>query len=409
MSDPHAPNENDHRRIGRSLGLFATDELLGSGLPMWLPAGSAVRAELERFVVELERRTGYRHVHTPSLGKRELYERSGHLGHFGDDMFPLMSLGGEEFVLRPMNCPHHMRVFGASDHSYRDLPYRVAELGAMFRAERSGVLGGLSRVRAMTLNDGHVFCSRDQAASEVAHVLALIHEAHEVLGVDVHRFRLSLRGDGGKYVDDADAWAFAEGVLRGALRNAGVAYEEEGGEAAFYGPKIDVQVVDAGGRELTLSTVQLDLHLPGRFGLSYTDAGGADAVPVVVHRSLVGTFERLAAYLVERYAGAFPVWLAPVQLAILPVADDWDAEARSLAAHAVQAGLRCEVVDARHSVAARVRDAVLAKVPYVAVLGERDVRAGTVSVRRRGEQRNYDHEQGALVAAIAAEAESRAR
>ena len=251
----------DHRRIGRELGIFANDELCGSGLPLWLPAGAAVRAEIERFVVELERKNGYQHVYTPELAKRELYVRSGHWEHFHDDMYPPMRTGTEQVVLRPMNCPHHILVFAAQRRSVRDLPIRIAELGTMFRYERSGVVGGLSRVRQMTLNDGHVFCLPEHLEAEIGNILAMVEIAYEALGIPAPHYRLSLRGPGPKYVADDGLWQRSEAVLRAALRNLGADYEEAPDEAAFYGPKIDLQVSDPQGREETLSTVQVDFHL----------------------------------------------------------------------------------------------------------------------------------------------------
>jgi len=393
---------NDHRRLGRELGYFASDDILGAGLPMWLPAGAAVRGAIERFVVDLERRAGYQHVYTPPLAKRELYERSGHWENFGDDMFPPLDMGNDELVLRPMNCPHHMRVFAVGERSYRDLPVRIAELGAMFRRERSGVLGGLSRVRGMTLNDGHVFCAPEHVADELASTLDLMRRAHDAMGVEVHRYRLSLRGDGGKFADDDGAWRESEALLRAALDAAGIDYEPGAGEAAFYGPKLDVQVLDAAGREETLSTMQVDAILPRRLGLSYVGADGRDHAPIAVHRSLVSTMERMVAHLLERHAGALPVWLAPVQIVVLPVNDDAHAAAMAVVARGREVDLRIEVDDARRTLSARIRDAARSKVPYVAVVGAREAAAGSVSVRTRdGSSETLAVE--AFVARVAAE------
>ncbi|MGC4786538.1 threonine--tRNA ligase [Micromonospora sp. DT178] len=372
----------DHRRLGRELELFASDPLAGAGLPLWLPAGAAARHAVEEYVRELERRAGYRHVLTPPLGKRELFELSGHLGYFAEDMFPPMALGADdEFVLRPALCPHHALVFRARGRSYRELPLRIAELGGMYRAERSGVLGGLSRVRAISLNDAHNFCALEQVGEEVVEILRLIREAHAALGVRPAGFRLSLRGPGEKYVGDDAQWARAEELLRAALD--GVEFTEAPGEAAFYGPKIDIQVVDAAGREFTLSTVQLDFDKPERFDLSYTDASGARRRPVMVHRSLVGSMERLFAYLIEVHEGAFPAWYAPVQLVVLPVGDEQAGAAARLARDALAAGLRVEV-DGAGSLGSRIRDAARARVPYAAVVGPREAAEGAVSLRLRG-------------------------
>ncbi|MEW2383290.1 threonine--tRNA ligase [Micromonospora sp. NPDC047707] len=371
----------DHRRLGRELGLFVSDPLAGAGLPLWLPAGAAARHAVEEYVRDLERRAGYRHVVTPPLGKRELFQLSGHLGYFADDMFPPMRLSADdEFVLRPALCPHHALVYRARGRSWRDLPLRIAELGGMYRAERSGVLGGLARVRAISLNDAHNFCALEQVGEEVAEILRLIREAHAALGVRPAGFRLSLRGPGEKYVGDDARWARAEDLLRAALD--GVEYAEGPGEAAFYGPKIDVQIVDAAGRESTISTVQLDFDKPERFDLSYTDSGGARRRPVMVHRSLVGSMERLFAYLIEVHQGAFPPWYAPVQLVVLPVDAGQDAAAERLAADALAAGLRVEVERAG-SLGARIRDAARARMPYAAVIGPREAADGRVSLRLR--------------------------
>ncbi|WP_101782806.1 threonine--tRNA ligase [Nonomuraea indica] len=362
---------NDHRRLGRELGIFDTDPLVGSGLPFWLPAGAAIRKAVEDYVHELERRHGYQHVNSPVLGKRELYERSGHWAHYAEDMFPPMLLGGEEFVLRPSLCPHHALIYRSRQRSHRDLPLRVAELGGMYRSELSGVLGGLTRVRAVQLNDGHVFCAPEQAAAEVSAALDLVETAHALLGVRAARYRLSLRGDGGKFVDDAAMWARAEAVLRAVLEERGRPYDEERGEGAFYGPKIDIQVADPAGRESTLSTVQVDFFQPGRFDLGYVGGGR----PVMVHRSVVGSLERLVAHLIEVHGGAFPAWLAPVQAVVLPVSDAEVPAAEGLVRRCVAAGLRAELAPpARGSLGARIRAHRL--VPYQLVVGPREVAAG---------------------------------
>ncbi|MEU9741749.1 threonine--tRNA ligase [Micromonospora chersina] len=371
----------DHRRLGRDLELFVSDPLAGAGLPIWLPAGAAARHAVEEYVRELERRAGYRHVYSPPLGKRELFELSGHLGYFADDMFPPMRLSADdELVLRPALCPHHALVFRARGRSYRELPLRVAEIGGMYRAERSGVLGGLSRVRAISLNDAHNFCALEQVGDEVREILRLIREAHAALGVRPAGFRLSLRGPGERYVGDDADWARAEELLRAALD--GMEYHEGPGEAAFYGPKIDIQIVDAAGRESTISTVQLDFDKPERFDLSYTDADGRRKRPVMVHRSLVGSMERLFAYLIEVHAGAFPAWYAPVQLVLLPVDDGQADAAVALARRAEAAGLRAEV-DLAGSLGARIRDAARRKVPYAGVIGRREAADGSVALRLR--------------------------
>jgi threonyl-tRNA synthetase len=373
----------DHRQLGRELELFHGDPLVGAGLPIWLPGGAAARHAVEVYIREEDRRAGYHHVYSPPMAKPEMYERSGHLPHFADDMFPAMKMSGDdELVLRPSLCPHHAMVYGARGRSYRDLPLRIAELGGMYRAERSGVLGGLSRVRSISLNDAHIFCAPAQAGDEVAGVLALVKRAHAALGFAADRFRLSLRDPDRRYPGEAANWDRAENLLRAALIAEGIAFDEEPGEAAFYGPKIDIQIRDAAGRELTLSTIQVDFHQPARFGLSYVDSDGERRRPVMVHRSIVGSLERLFAHLIEVHEGAFPVWYAPVQAVALPVADDQADAAESFARLGVEAGLRVEAVGGG-SLGARVRDAALRRVPYVAVIGPREAARGEASLRLR--------------------------
>jgi threonyl-tRNA synthetase len=313
---------------------------------------------------------------------RELFELSGHLEHFGDDMFPAMRMSSDdELMLRPSLCPHHALVFRARGRSYRELPLRVAELGGMYRAERSGVLGGLSRVRAISLNDGHTFCAADQVVDEIVRELALIRRAHAALGVVAAGFRLSLHGPGPGFVDDPAMWDRAEAALRSALARVGLEYVEAPGEAAFYGPKIDVQIRDDAGRQQTLSTVQVDYGKPVRFGLSYRAADGSRPAPVMIHRSMVGSMERLFAHLIEVHQGAFPVWYAPVQVGVLPVGPAQSAAAEAFHDAAMAAGLR-SVLSEDGSLGARIRDG--RRVPYLAVIGEREAVAGAVSLRARG-------------------------
>ena len=375
---------HDHRRLGRELDLFDTDPLIGAGLPYWLPDGALVRHTLEEYVREAERAAGYRHVYSPVLGKRELYEISGHWSHYSEDMFPPMKLGAEEVVLRPSLCPHHALIYRSRSHSYRELPLRIAELGGMYRSEPSGVLGGLTRVRAIQLNDAHIFCTLDQAVEEAASALRLIARAYDDLGIRAHRYRLSLPGQGGKYVADPDLWARATALLREVLDGVGVDYEEAEGEAAFYGPKIDVQIADPAGRESTLSTVQIDFHQPERFDLHYIGADGAKHRPVMVHRSVIGSVERAVAHLIDEHGGAFPVWLAPVQLVVLPVSEEQEPAAERLVRAAVAQGLRAEVA-ADGSLGARIRAARL--VPYQAVIGAREAEGGLTALRLRDGRR----------------------
>jgi threonyl-tRNA synthetase len=393
----------DHRKLGRELELFHSAPLVGAGLPIWLPDGAAARHAVEEYIREEERRAGYRHVYSPPLARREMYELSGHLRNFADDMFPGMADGEDELYLRPSLCPHHAMVFAARGRSYRELPLRVAELGPMYRAERSGVLSGLSRVRAISLNDAHIFCAPEQAVDEVVAVLGMIGKAHRALGIPSVRYRLSLPGPGGKYVDDPAGWAESEAMLREALRRAGVEYADAPGEAAFYGPKVDIQIVDAAGREWSLSTVQLDFHQPARFDLSYVDASGDRRRPVLVHRSIVGSLERLFGHLIEVHGGAFPAWYAPVQVVALPVGADQGAAASEFAARCVQDGLRAEV-EHDGSVGARIRAASGRKIPYVAVIGAREAADGSVALRRRDGSQLAPVPVAEAIALIASEA-----
>ena len=390
---------HDHRKLGRELELFDTDPLIGAGLPYWLPAGAAVRHALEEYIREVEREAGYQHVYSPVLGKRELYEISGHWSHYRDGMYPPMDVGGEQVVLRPSLCPHHALIYRSRGHSYRDLPLRMAELGGMYRSELSGALGGLTRVRAIQLNDAHIFCTPDQVAAEAAAALELIQGAYRALGIEPARYRLSLPGRDGKYVGDRDVWDRAAGLLEQVLAEAGVPYEAEEGEAAFYGPKIDVQVADSAEREATLSTVQVDFYLPERFGLDYAGADGARHRPVMVHRSIIGSAERAVAHLIDVHGGAFPGWLAPVQLVVLPVANAQLPEAEALAAQAVREGLRAVVARPESgSLGARIRAHRL--VPYQAVIGAREAIAGEASLRLRDGQQVPARPVGEVLAGI---------
>ncbi|AVV41756.1 threonine--tRNA ligase [Streptomyces sp. ID05-04B] len=403
---PDPGQDRDHRRLGRALGLFDTDPLIGAGLPYWLPDGAIVRHTLEEYVRETERAAGYRHVYSPVLGKRELYEISGHWAHYSEDMFPPMELGAEEVVLRPSLCPHHALIYRSRSRSYRELPLRIAELGGMYRSEPSGVLGGLTRVRAIQLNDAHVFCTLEQAVDEARAALGLIARAYADLGIRASRHRLSLPGEGGKYVADPELWRRATALLREVLAGAGVAYEEAEGEAAFYGPKIDVQITDRAGREATLSTVQIDFHQPERFDLHYVGADGARHRPVMVHRSVVGSVERVVAHLIEEHGGAFPVWLAPVQLVVLPVSQAQREAAAELVGRASAAGLRAELAGPEQgSLGARVRAARLA--PYQAVIGEREARAERAALRLRDGRRPGELPVGDLVGRIVERAAAR--
>ncbi|WP_030559003.1 threonine--tRNA ligase [Streptomyces aureocirculatus] len=376
----------DHRRLGRELDLFDTDPLIGAGLPYWLPDGATVRHALEEYIRAAERSGGYRHVYSPVLGKRELYEISGHWSHYSDDMFPPMDVGGEQVVLRPSLCPHHALIYRSRSHSYRELPLRMAELGGMYRSELSGVLGGLTRVRAIQLNDAHIFCTLDQVAQEAYGALEMIRRAYRALGISPSRYRLSLPGAGGKYVAAPELWRRATALLADVLDRSGLPYEAVEGEAAFYGPKIDVQVTDSAGRESTLSTVQVDFHQPEQFDLHYIGADGAKHRPVMVHRSVIGSVERAVAHLVEQHGGAFPPWLAPTQLVLLPISSDQVANAEALAGKCADLGLRAEVAGPeRGSLGARIREHRL--VPYQAVIGAKEAAVDDIALRLRDGRR----------------------
>jgi threonyl-tRNA synthetase len=365
--------KSDHSQLGRELDLFATSPAIGAGLPVWLPDGAIIRAELEKLAAEESARSGCLGVYTPVLAKRSLFERSGHWDKFSADMFPPMRIGGEEFVLRPANCPHHTQVFDARGRSFRDLPFRVSELGSMFRSELSGVLGGLTRVRQISLDDAHVFCTPDQVGGEVRLALASVERCYRVLGL-VPLFRLSVRGRTGRYLGDAAQWTTAEGQLRAALddREFTVSY----GDAAFYGPKIDVQVA---GHQETVSTVQIDFNQPERFGLEYTGSDGEKHRPVMTHRGVLGSMERLTAMLIDRHAGRMPPWLAPRQVAVIPVKASHFPPASALIARLHNASIRAQIIE-EGSLGARIRSARLQRDSYIAVIGDRERDSNSVAV-----------------------------
>ena len=383
--------KRDHRKLGRELELFSSEQIFGSGFPMLLPKGATVRRILETFITEYERKAGYLHVFTPDIAKKELYIQSGHWEHYKDGMFPPMDMGDEEeLVLRPMCCPHHIQVYKSKPRSYRDLPIRIAELGTMYRYEKSGVVGGLSRVRCMTLNDAHLFVRPDQIKQEIAGVLKLMKKAYADLGIEEYRFRLSKDDPNNpdpekraKYVDNPAMWASSIGTLREALQESGLPFFEADGEAAFYGPKIDVQVKDVMGREETLSTIQLDQHLPNQFALEFKDADDTPKRPVMIHRGVISTMERMMAYLIELYAGAFPVWLAPVQVAIVPIADRHFEFAQKLADDLLEKDYRvfADLSDKRMN--NKIREAQLQKIPYILVIGDKEMASNSVAVRLR--------------------------
>jgi|HubBroStandDraft_1064217.scaffolds.fasta_scaffold09126_8 threonyl-tRNA synthetase len=375
----------DHRRIGKELGLFTVSDQVGSGLPLWLPKGATIRRLLEEYILEKERRAGYQHVYTPDLAKVDLYVRSGHWAHYHEDMFPAMDMETEQLVLRPMNCPHHILVYESKKHSYRDLPVRIAELGTMYRYERSGVLSGLSRVRVMTLNDAHIFCTPEQIKEEFAAVMRLVEQAYRDLGITQYTYRLSLRDKlhSEKYIANDAMWDLAERMLHEAMDSLNLPYTEAPGEAAFYGPKLDIQLADVMGHQETYSTIQIDFHLPNQFELGYIGADGQTHRPVMIHRGVISTMERMTSYLIELYAGAFPVWLAPVQAVVLPITERQNEYAKQVLEKLLDAGVRAELDDRNEKLQAKIRDAQLQKVPYMLVIGAKEAEAGTVSVRHR--------------------------
>jgi threonyl-tRNA synthetase len=399
----------DHRRLGRELKLFTTEPVVGAGLPLWLPDGAVIRAELERLAAEEAIRGGCQRVYTPVLAKRELFERSGHWDKFADDMFPPMRVGEEEFVLRPANCPHHALVYAAEQRSFRDLPVRLNELGSMFRSELSGVLGGLSRVRQINLDDTHVFCTPEQVQDEIARGVDSVRRCYGLLGVSVARYRLSRRGSGGGYLGGDDLWDRAERQLAAALGGLGIDYEDAPGEAAFYGPKIDVQVTDPAGREESLSTVQLDFNQPERFGLGYIGSDGAKHRPVMIHRGVLSAMERIVACLIERYDGAFPPWLCPVQVLVLPVGDGHAERAWGVAGQLRSSGLRADCDPADATLGARIRRARDRKIPYVAVIGDREIASGLVALRLRDGRQFSEIGLTQLISEISLQVSARSR
>jgi threonyl-tRNA synthetase len=375
--------ERDHKKLGRELDLFMIDDKVGKGLPMWLPRGATVRRLLEEYILEAERRRGYQHVYTPHIANEELYRISGHLQSFKDSMFAGFGVEDETYVLRPMNCPHHIRVFQHGRHSYRDLPMRLAELGTVYRYEKSGELSGLMRVRGFTINDAHIFCMAEQVKQEFISSTQLILELYQALKIEDFKFRLSRTDGSEKFMGDPAEWKVAEAAIREALLEVGHPFEEAPGEAAFYGPKLDVQIRDALGREFSASTTQLDFNLPERFGLEYVAADGSMQRPAMIHRAPIGSLERFFAFVIEHFAGDFPLWIAPVQLVLIPISDKNVDYAKAQADYFRAQGLRVEIDTRPERMQAKIRDAELHKVPFVGVLGGRDEEAGTVSLRER--------------------------
>ncbi len=379
--------ERDHRKLGKQLGIFMISDLVGKGLPMWLPNGATVRRLLQRYITDKEISLGYQHVVTPSLGSVNLYKTSGHWAHYKDDMFPMMKLDDEEYVLRPMNCPHHMLIYKNSLHSYRELPIKIAEIANDFRYEASGAVCGIERSRAFTQNDSHIFCTPNQIKSQFKEVIDLILDVYKDFGFKDYQFRLSLRDkhDTEKYFGNDDLWEKSENELREVLKDFGVDFYEAEGEAAFYGPKLDVQVKSALGHDVTLSTIQLDYQLPERFDLTYIDESGEKVRPVVIHRAILGSLERFVAFLLEETKGVLPVWLAPVQVNIIPVSSEHHLDyCLNLKNKLLKLGIRVELDVREEKLGYRMRESQTRKIPYTLVIGDKELEDETVNYRLHG-------------------------
>lgn len=379
--------QRDHRKIGKDLDIFMTHELVGAGMPLWLPNGALIRKQLENYIYEKEQKLGYEHVYTPCVGTVNLYKTSGHWDHYKENMFPSMKVDEEEFVLRPMNCPHHMLVFKNKLHSYRDLPIRIGEFATDFRYEASGAVKGLERVRCMCQNDAHLFVTPEQIGEEFKKVVNLILDTYKDFGIKEYKFRLSLRDpeDKEKYFDDDNMWNMAEDKLREVLNELNVEYFEAIGEAAFYGPKLDVEVKPAVGPEVTLSTCQLDFLLPRRFELSYIDNKGEKQTPVVLHRAIFGTFDRFTAFLIEETKGAFPTWLSPVQVNVIPVKNEYHLEyAKEITNILKNNNIRVELDDRNEKLSYKMRESQTRKIPFTLILGDKEKESGNISFRKFG-------------------------
>lgn len=384
--------ERDHRKIGKDLSIFMTSDLVGKGMPLWLPNGAIIRKQLENYIYEKERKMGYLHVYTPCVGTTELYKTSGHWDHYKENMFPMMKVDDEEFVLRPMNCPHHMLIYANDLHSYRDLPIRIGEFATDFRYEASGAVKGLERVRCMCQNDAHLFVTPEQIKEEFKKVVSLILDVYKDFGFKNYSFRLSLRDpeDKEKYFDDDEMWNTAEDKLREVLNEYGCSYKEAIGEAAFYGPKLDVEVKPAVGPEVTLSTCQLDFLLPRRFDLSYIDKDGSKKTPVVIHRAIFGTFDRFTAFLMEETKGAFPLWLCPTEVNIIPVNNDYHLEyAKEVYKDLDDMNIRVNLDDRNEKLSYKMRESQTKKNPITLILGDKEVENNTISYRKFGSAETY--------------------
>ena len=385
LAELEEAKERDHRKIGKEQELYMNHELVGAGMPLWLPNGSIIRKQLENYIYEKEQKLGYDHVYTPCVGTVDLYKTSGHWDHYKENMFPMMKVDEEEFVLRPMNCPHHMLIFKNKMHSYRDLPVRIGEFATDFRYEASGAVKGLERVRCMCQNDAHLFVTPEQIGEEFKKVVSLILDVYRDFGLQNYKFRLSLRDpeDKEKYFDDDKMWNEAEDKLRNVLNELNVEYFEAIGEAAFYGPKLDVEVKPAVGPEVTLSTCQLDFLLPRRFELSYIDSNGEKQIPVVLHRAIFGTFDRFTAFIIEEMKGAFPLWLAPTQINIIPVNKEYHLEyANEVYETLKEKGFRVSLDDRDEKLGYKMRESQIKKIPLTLILGDNEVNDKTISYRK---------------------------
>ncbi|MDP6569997.1 MAG: threonine--tRNA ligase [Candidatus Marinimicrobia bacterium] len=404
--------KRDHRKLGKELEIFTFDEEVGPGLPLWLPNGTVLVDELENLAMETERKAGYQRVRTPHLTKGELYEKSGHLAHYKDSMYPAMELDGVSYYVKPMNCPHHHKIFASSPKSYRDMPLRLAEYGTCYRYEKSGQLFGLMRVRSMQMNDAHIYCTEDQFKEEFLKVINMYLYYFDVFGVEKYQMRLSLHDPenlGDKYVDEPELWLKTEALVREAMEEGEVPYVEIPGEAAFYGPKVDVQVWSAIGREFTLSTNQVDFAIPKRFELVYVDENNQEVTPLCIHRAPLSTHERFIGFLIEHFGGDFPLWLAPKQVVILPVSDKYIDYAKSLEHEFLSADIRVTVDCRSEKVGAKIRDAELKKIPVMLIVGEREAADHSASVRRRHEGDLGIREVDSLISDLREEIQSRRR
>ena len=378
--------KRDHRKIGKELEIFTFDEEVGPGLPLWLPNGGVILNELESLAKETEDRHGYHQVRTPHLTKGDLYKKSGHLELYKDAMYPAMDVDGMDYYVKPMNCPHHHKIYAASPKSYRDLPYRISEYGTCYRYEKSGQLFGLMRVRSMQMNDAHIYCSKDDFSQEFLDVCKMYLEYFDIFGIEKYEMRLSVHdkeGLGKKYIDEPDLWIETENIVRRTLTEGEINFTEISGEAAFYGPKVDVQVWSAIGKEFTLATNQVDFAIPKRFGLSYTDQDGKEKTPLCIHRAPLSTHERFVGFLIEHYGGDFPVWLSPIQIAILPVSEKTNHYAYEVDKQLTQAGFRTTIDDKPDKIGSKIRNAELNKIPIMAIIGEKEAQNNTLSIRRR--------------------------